>query len=304
MAPSKNVKQVKEGLLAQGYSLVDQTLELASWFYQSRWIGDELFGYEPLYWNPATPWQKDLPLLISYRVQHDVICELSKVYANKALALVTPAEKALKSNAPMDSHQTLRWAAQLAMIAVLVRTGSIIRGSKKRIEIMEAHKTYPYVEHVLSISSDIVGLNSLTASNAALICRARLAYRQTEQIELSSLIPHVTKVDNIHNGWVQLRQQYQRHNNNAFDYYLPLLDKGFIYGPINHIRAISGFSRSPAKLLRIIGYSSEWSIQSFLDHPGFTDTIKREWLEIADLTVSTTQCSHWIQELRLILKKL
>ncbi len=298
----ENLHKVSESQLSHGWSYINQTTDLSFWFYQTR-LGDELNGYEPLFWDYSSDWKDRLPQLLAYRAYSDVISHLVRFHANDAWRILLRANKALEDNAIMDSHQGLRGAVQAAFVSALIRRGWIIRGSKKRIEISKSFIPDPFIEPILEIALDAVGLRTLSKERTNEICKARLGYRKTVQDELVSLKELYAQHSDISQRLILVIREEEQHNAHAFDYYLALIQQGFFLGPINHIRSLSGFSRVPSLFLSCLGVEFKWPIREFLSFSELSEFLRFEWLRIADLTTSKGLCSDWVARLSSIIRE-
>lgn len=299
----ENLHRIPESLLGQGWNLINQNSDLAFWFYQTR-LGDELNGYEPIFWDPSSAWSERLPLLLSYRTYPSIVIQLSRFYIDHSSQLLLRAQKALNENAIMDAHQELRWAVQTVMIAALIQRGWIIRGSKKRIEIAKSFFPDPVIKLLVDVALNIVGLNSITRKKASEICQARLIYRDIIRSELYFLLSTYTCHKDKSKKLSHAIKVHEQHNAGAFDYYQALIQQGLILGPINHIRTLSSFSKIPTSFLSYVFEETEWPIDDFLSSPVFSDAIKNGWLRIAELTTTNLECCNWIEKLYYILNKL
>lgn len=291
----ENIHTIPEAQLQLAWELIDETHKLAQWFYETR-LGDELNGYLSLFWSQSNL-QKRLPLIMRKRNDPDVISKLVMLHASEAGRLIGCAQGALKDKAREDAHQNLRWAVQSALISAMIKRGWVIRGSKKRIEIALSFLPDTLVKPILSLAMEIVGLKSLTQLRASQLSETRHEFRNLIQKELTVLRnPHKQSKEITHR-LKKASEENQRHNSGAFDYYAPLIEGGFYLGPINHIRALSGFSSVPRSLLTCIDKSFTWPVHDFLNSAEFSPSIRDRWLEIAGMTEGNNLINNWIADL-------
>jgi hypothetical protein len=180
----------------------------------------------------------------------------------------------------------------------MIKRGWVMRGSKKRIEIAMTFSPDTLVKPILSLAMEIVGLRSLTQLRASQISQTRHEFRNLIQGELTALKNRHGQSKEITHSLTKAAEENQRHNSGAFDYYAPLIKEGIFLGPVNHIRALSGFSSVPRALLTCINKSFIWPVHDFLNSAEFSLSIRDGWLEIAGITEGDYQIKVWIAELR------
>lgn len=291
----ENIHTIPEGQLQLAWEMIDETEKLAKWFYETR-LGDELNGYHSLFWKDPL-WQQRLPLILSKRSDPDVISKLIGFHASEAKRLLGCAQRALTDKAREDAHQNLRWAVQSALISAMIKRRWVMRGSKKRIEIAMSFLPDALLKPILSLAMEIVGLNSLTQLRASQISQTRHEFRNLLAMELTVLGNLLGHSKEISPNLRKATEDNQRHNSGAFNYYAPLIEDGFFFGPINHIRALSGFSSIPRTMLSCIDKSFIWPVHDFLSSAEFSPSIRDSWLEIAGMTEGDHQIKEWVAEL-------
>ncbi|MBK8467580.1 MAG: nucleotidyltransferase domain-containing protein [Chloracidobacterium sp.] len=299
----ENTHIIPESQLRKGWSLVNQDSDLGFWFYETK-LGDELNGYDPLFWDSSSIWRERLPLLLSYRSHPNIVKPLIQFYIAHSSQLLLRAQSALNDNAIMDAQQELRWAVQPTIIAALIQRGWIIRGSKKRIEIAKSFFPDSVIKGIVNVATDIIGLDSMTKEKAGKFCVARLAYRDLISLELNSLLSNLPRNKNNSERMSHAIKIHEQYNSRAFDYYQGLIQGDFVLGPINHIRTLSSFSRVPASFISFVFDEAKWPIDAFLSSSEFSNAIKHDWLQIAELTATKVECYNWIEKLFSILNNL
>lgn len=285
----ENLHIVREDELLRGWHARNNSASLASWFHKTK-LGDELHHFLPLGWNPDTKWQERLPTLVSLRQNSDIAQMVARYYAESARVYTHQAHKACDENAPYDSHHCLRLAFQAALTAAMVYRGWIIRGSKKRIEIAHAFLPDPFIEPLLVVGFDIVGLNDMTSNLAMKFCKARLRYRTTLLCELRRLKAQYVDDEYAANKLEAAIKHQEKHNAMAYDYYSSLLAQNIILGPVNHIRSFSGLPQVPRLLVSCLHRESPWPMQEFVQSGMVSQSVRDAWLEIMALTSSQQQC--------------
>jgi hypothetical protein len=275
----ENIHVVPEGTLRAGLSSLGDAAHMAHWFHTTS-LGDELHDSETLYLRDRDDTVLTrLPALLAQRRDPEIVAHLVTLHAQAALAAIARSASVARAGAARHAHHMLREAAQSLLVSTLVRVGWIVRGSKKRIEIADAYATDPLVKDVRDLVTDVVAVEHLTPAEARSLCERRLLLRQTAADALARFettrTPTGAELDEI--------AAYRTHNSGATDYYQPLLDEGFFRGPINHIRALSGFSRVPALILRAADPDAVTSIDSFMECGLVPSALRQDWAAIAHL---------------------
>ena len=113
-----------------------------------------------------------------------------------------------------------------------------------------------------------------------MLCKERFQYRTillNELCELKTRFAYdkrvVFRIDKT------IRDQ-EAHEAMAYDYYLPLVEKNIILGPINHIRCFSGLPRVPQLFISCLYDDKLWPIQEFRDLKILGRAVRDKWLEI------------------------
>jgi nucleotidyltransferase-like protein len=291
----ENVHTVPWEVLMAAWDSLDEPEKLAVWFYKTR-LGDELQGCQSLFWSDSSLHSKLLEVL-EKRKDPDVTTRLVRLFVSDADRLLHEATAALQDRAILDAHQNLRWAVQSLLIAAMIRRGWFIRGSKKRIEIALSFLPDRILQTILTLAITIVGLMDFTQTLAAEISQMRLEFRVLLQQELIKLYEDYRNFGVPAQRLETAIKQTAQHNRDSFDYYLPLIETGMFLGPINHIRALSGFPSAPRSLLTCIDKPFRWPVHSFLDAVEFSQIIRDSWLQIAKLNQNARQIQAWITEL-------
>jgi len=294
----ENLHTVQENEILRGWNVRSQPNLLAKWFYETK-LGDELNQFSPLWWVPTTQWQKKLQILVADRQNPDVAQEVTRYYLESARANVLQANKACLENAPLDGHQNLRSAFQVALVASLIQRGWTIRGSKKRIEIAQAFLPDPAIENLLAIGFELVGIKETTRSQTMKICESRLQFRVLLLNELRELKARYSSDEKISHKLEQAIQIQEAHEAMAYDYYSPMVDENIILGPINHIRCLSGLMRVPKLFVSCLEDEKPWPVQEFVKSDLFSQNIRNAWLDIMMLESSKKKCV----DLSLVLSK-
>lgn len=287
-----NIHTIPENRLEHAWNWFDQSLELAHWFFQTS-LGDELNGCEVLFEDPSSEWSVRLPKLLARRIDPDVAAYVASLHADKTCKILLRAAGALEEGAVPDSQQEIRWAVQSALVALLISRGWVIRGSKKRIEIAQSFLPDPTIERIIEVALNVISLQNMSAEKVLGICDARLSYRSTVREELVMMKAQHSGDNEISQRLARALQDHEQHNLRAFDYYGPMIREGLILGPINHIRALSSFSRIPNMFCSLLGGTLPWPIRSFLGSGELSDKVKQEWLELADLKMSKRDCNDY-----------
>ena len=289
----ENLHTLHEDELLCGWNLLDKPDQLAEWFYETK-LGDELYQSMPLWWDPATKWQERLATLVEARQKANISQRVARLYNDAVRASIALAQKACDEGAALDGHHQLRLAFQAALTAALVQRGWTIRGSKKRIEIAQAFLPDLTLEELLLNGLEVVGLKGLTSDQDTKICEARLKFRTTLLHELCALRVQFAHDKHVVQKLDQAIKFHEAHEAQAYDYYSPLIQRHILYGPVNHIRCLSGMMGVPHLLLSCLYTDKKaWPISEFIKSDDMSHTIRAEWLKIMDLGFSTEQCSRW-----------
>ncbi len=248
---------------------------------RSSWIGDQLNHYEFLALRQTGSWQESLATLLACRWHPTVLRELACRLLGEASVQLSTVDSALHLDAVADAQQSVRAAGQLILLAILVRRGAVIRGAKKRIEIAEAYLPDQNLAATLELLSECVGLTRVTAEDAQQLTADRLRWRGlllAEPILLKSVVLSTLRA----------RQQ------NAVDYYAPLIRAGFHRGVINHMRAISGLATDAALVSQTLAHGTDLTpLHSFLGNVRLSRTFRSLWAELMALNAAPAQCRKW-----------
>lgn len=282
----ENLHIVYEAELLRGWHMCRESTSLASWFRDTK-LGDELYQFIPLWWDSTIQWRERLPILVANRQRPDIVEGVARCYAGSARACVSQADSAFHQGASLDGHHQLRLAFQLTLTAAMIQRGWIIRGSKKRIEIACTFLPDAVIENLLTIGLDIIGLNGMTPNKAAMLCKERFQYRTILLNELRELKMRFAHDKHIVFSLDQAIRDQEAHEAMAYDYYLPLVEKNIILGPINHIRCFSGLPRVPQLFISCLYDDKLWPIQKFRDSKILGRAVRDKWLEI--MAFSSTQ---------------
>ena len=286
----ENLHTVKEGELRRGWRARNDPASLALWFHKTI-LGDLLNRFIPLWWNPNTIWQERLPVLVSLRQNPNIAQRVAECYAESAHTYWRQANSACDAKASYDSHHYLRMAFQAALNATLVHRGWTLRGSKKCIEIVQAFLPDPFIEILLALGFDIVGLTDMTSDLALQLCKARLNYRTALLDELHRLHSQYSGDEDVARKLQAAIRGHEKHNTEAYDYYSPLLDQNIILGPINHIRCFSGMPQVPRQIISCLQRGeSHWPMREFVELDVVLRTVRKDWLQIMALTRSRQRC--------------
>jgi hypothetical protein len=294
----ENVHVVFLKELNQGFINIANTPLLADWFYRTA-LGDELQGCITLFTKKGCAWiEHRLRLLIARRLEGDVVKALAARHADAAKQLAMCAEQNLSAGSTLDGHQNLRFASQNLLMAALIRCGWTIRGSKKRPEISHVYCDNPSVSKTLEILEEIVGIADLTMVEASRICIARHECRPLQLQELHRLYANHRSNHLIRHRLLKEIELQTIHNASAVDYYSPLVAEGFIKGPVNHIRSLSGFPHLPSRLLLCLGLDSRIQIKTWSLHEDTSKQLREMWLGVASFCSSLPTINRWVKQVR------
>ncbi|MCX6800120.1 MAG: hypothetical protein NT091_03170, partial [Candidatus Falkowbacteria bacterium] len=180
----------------------------------------------------------------------------------------------------------------------------IIRGSKKRLEIAQAFLPDPIIKSLLDVGLDIVGLKSITFSQAKNLCKKRLLYRRSFLNELRRLEEQYKSNEIFNNKLKLIIKNQEKHDSMAYNYYESLLTNNIILGPINHIRCFSGLPQVPQTIISCFYHkNSRWPINKFINSSLFLKSVRNDWLEIMSLTSSHKRCAQLSSQLIKVLDK-
>ena len=89
----------------------------------------------------------------------------------------------------------------------------------------------------------------------------------------------------------ELLRFVERHDADAKDYYASLVDSGMYRGPVNHIRALSGFPRIPGEIAKCVGWSGAFPIQwmNSTESP-VSPAFVKAWLDTAGFGRGEADC--------------
>jgi len=292
----ENLHTVSEDALLRGWRVRNNSNYLAAWFYATK-LGDELHGHIPLWWDTATHWQRDLSELISHREERGVAQRVAQCYLAAARSYLSQGRAVYDQGAFYDSHQRLRMAFQLALIAALIARGWFVRGSKKRIEIAQTFLPSFILEPLMEVGFNAVGLTGLTPDQAAVICDVRFQFRTILLDELHRLKELFANDAHIAGQLEAVIKNQEEHNALAYDYYSPLIKQGMILGPINHIRCLSGLPHIPQTIISCWCGKQTWPIKEFARSGVISPIVVHSWLETMALSSSQKHLNHLLASL-------
>jgi len=294
----ENVHVVLREDLEEGLHRLADPTALAEWLHRTA-LGDELQGSECLFNRKDWSWIEDgVGDLLTRRLHAEVVAALAAQHAATAEQWAIRAEQDLSAGSAYDGHQKLRYATQSLLVAALIRCDWTIRGSKKRPEIARAYADDPTVGRTLALLDDVVGIAEITGSHARRICAARLELRNLLLEELRRLCAANTDQERIRLRLGKEIEFQKRHNAFAVDYYAPLLDGGFFKGPVNHIRALSGFARVPERLCHCLDWDLVAPIGQWFRQVGSPRQLLDAWLKIAELSPTLATVGGWAKVVR------
>lgn len=292
-----NVHTVPIQVLERGLSARQKPAVLARWMYATA-LGDELQGARNLFCRSEHAWIVDASQgLAASRLSAPIVVRIASLHEGAARLGAVGAARDVASGLVREAHHSLRVAAQYALVGSLIRCGWTIRGSKKRPEIASAYSDETRVAKALVLLEGIVGLAGVTERAAQRLCEQRLSVRRLVVEELAEVALDSTQRRPVL-GRVRRELRFQeRHNEGAIDYYRPLIDAGFLRGPVNHMRALSGFATLPARRAKYLCHVGRGVITSWLAERAGSSDLRETWLAIAMLSASPREVSSWAADL-------
>jgi predicted nucleotidyltransferase len=266
---------------------------LVEWFYSTQ-LGDLLDGSEVLYWRPeASVDLGEFQRMLKRRTSSEIRSALVTRYADACQQSL----RIVGTNAPgacRSAHQLLRWVSQDLLIGAMVRRGWTIRAAKKRPEMAEEFAHCDIVRAARGTLLSIVGVDHLSQSRARELSQLRLRLRTELLLELRRLAWRSASPIVRGRFSDEVRRQ-EEHNAGAFDYYSSLVSDGQHRGAVNHIRALSGFSRLPGRIMNCMQPGTPQAcIEDFLSCEELTLGFREHWSEIADLSGDSSRIGEWL----------
>jgi hypothetical protein len=282
-----DVETLREGLAARG-----NQDKLARWM-ATTCLADALHDASCLYCKPeARHLQAGVEELLTLRRQQPYRAAIAQTFARFSAEITSEAEEVLREGAALDAHQILRRATQELLLAHLISRDWILRGSKKRPEIAVTYGLGQSEPEFMRLFYAVNGLSALSHELACQLCEERHEFRKKFASHLRDL---AGQGGGRSASAESVISDYERHNLDAENYYSSLLDAGLYCGPVNHIRAFSGFMKVPAIALNVVGRETRFPAAEWAGNPqrGSGDIIG-SWLRISDLSPSPSSVSEMI----------
>jgi hypothetical protein len=292
---AENLHVFPAAKVREGAALLQHPPALAHWM-ASAGLADALTGARQLYIAAgAQPLASAIGTLVAARNRPDVQAELAGAFVDHGHRFLEQGRAAIAHDATLDAHQHLRTASQEVLVALLISRGWILRGSKKRLEIAQSYGVDVEATDTFDLFERINGLNGLTPSHAASICETRQNLRAVLALGLrDELAARGCEAEVV----ATRIAPYEAHNAGASNYYQPLLGAGIYRGPVNHIRAFSGFSRLPRLVMQTLGEASRYPITAWSKtDEGALKPARNLWFDISELRTLDTDVQYMADDL-------
>lgn len=287
-----NVHHVLAADLKEASECLHDPEAAVEWLHRTL-LGDEMHGFQLLYRSPAFRGIEQVSRIVHARQEPRISAPLAERFVRDCREFLEAAEQALAAGAIADAHQHLRWGIQRLLIGRLVERGWMIRGSKHQVEIAAAFLPDRAIERVLDTLLEVVDAD-VTRAEAEKIAGARLRSRW-------DLLDALRRWKQWHPEELDSNVEFQlRHNTGAFDYYAPAMHAGLFRGAVNHIRAISGFSRIPSWLLPLFEIHSAWPISALIKSQRVPPPLRDSWLGVMALSVSASKVQSLLRKMQLL----
>lgn len=255
--------------------------DVTQWLVEGR-IADELSGAQLLETHDRGEIARLINRLVDLRTQPQVTARIAGLFASRALLEAARSDKAVETGFPLQAQHLLRQASQHLLISTLVRCGWRIRGAKRRPELASRYDRCEFVAEALDVLFIAGRLDGVTPATASEIARERLQLRSLVIDEFNALQPASAGVAECRAEAAKVN----RHEANAFDYYLPAIETGHYRGVVNHVRALSGFPSIPLRVARLCGVQESRAIDWLASRPaGISTSLIDCWFQLADLSL-------------------